>query len=394
MWEELGIAPCQDPKAIRRAYAARLKKLDPDRDPEAFARLRGAFERALESAGEAAEQRSSQPSHSTHHDAEPPADNVRTASRAQAEPDRSDPPAEQPSAPAADGAGKPKLQPSAPPSDDDDIRDRALLIALDAALRQRDANEATVLYYRAAATGALSLERAPDVMVRLLAVAVDDPALTAAAFRHLVRAAGLDASRSRALVDGELRQRVLARLRAEDWYDDLLAAAGQRKGRTARRRAKIARLLLGRIGRHWHPRVDKAALRTSLAQYRTQEAWLKDRIDPAWVSRLEGRLRRRDIFWHVFYILFVGGMLFEFLLLTVFAVSDLPESLGSLLIGPLGAAFLFWIFKLLLAELIKLSFPGWRGFAGLAPIARIRAFWARGQTIWHCPKAKKPGDAG
>ncbi len=402
MWDELGIAPCQDPKAIRRAYAARLKKLDPDRDPEAFARLRGAFEWALDSAGEAAEQRSARPGHDAHHDAEPAtdhdaqpaADDVRTDPRSQAEPDRADPAAEQPSAPAADGARKPELQPSAPPSDPDDIRDSALLIALDAALRRRDANEATVLYYRAAATGALSLERAPDVILRLLDVAVDDPALKGAAFRPLVRAAGLDASRSRALVDGELRQRVLARLRAEDWYDDLLATAGQRKGRSARRRAKIARLLLGRIGRHWRPRVDKAALRISLAQYRTHEAWLKDRIDPVWVSKLEGRLRRRDIFWYVFYILFVGGILFDFLFLSVFAVGDLPESLWSLSIGLLGALFLAWILKLLLGELIKLSFPGWRGFAGPALIPRVRAFWARGRTLWHRSKAKKPGDAG
>src|SRR6516162_5965225 len=48
MWDELGIAPCEDPKAIRRAYAARLKLLDPDREPDAFARLRQAYERALD----------------------------------------------------------------------------------------------------------------------------------------------------------------------------------------------------------------------------------------------------------------------------------------------------------------------------------------------------------
>ena len=51
MWDELGIAPCDDPKAIRRAYAARLKKLDPDRDPNGFARLRDAYEWALKRAG-------------------------------------------------------------------------------------------------------------------------------------------------------------------------------------------------------------------------------------------------------------------------------------------------------------------------------------------------------
>src|SRR6202035_1471609 len=53
MWDELGIAPCDEAKAIRRAYAARLKKLDPDRDPEAFARLRRALEWALNGAGDA-----------------------------------------------------------------------------------------------------------------------------------------------------------------------------------------------------------------------------------------------------------------------------------------------------------------------------------------------------
>lgn len=52
MWDELGISRCDDPKAISRAYAARLKKLDPDSDPAGFARLRGALEAALaEAAG-------------------------------------------------------------------------------------------------------------------------------------------------------------------------------------------------------------------------------------------------------------------------------------------------------------------------------------------------------
>src|SRR3954454_15769330 len=47
MWDELAIAPTNDPKAIRRAYAARLKTLDPDRDLQAFTRLRTALESAL-----------------------------------------------------------------------------------------------------------------------------------------------------------------------------------------------------------------------------------------------------------------------------------------------------------------------------------------------------------
>jgi hypothetical protein len=329
MWEELGIAPCDDQKAIRRAYAARLKQLDPDRDPQAFARLRRAFDWALNGAGDAA-----------------PASTIIL-------------PTATPTGPGADHATSPRTQDpreaelEPPALDHDDIRDRALLMALDAALRRRAGNLATVLYYRAAATGALSLAGAPDMLERLLAVAVDDMTLTAADFRSLVRAAGLHAPRSPTPVDAALRERVQARLRAEDWYDELLAAAQQHKGRSARRRRKIARLVLGRIGRHWHPRVDKTALRASLGQYRTHEAWLKDRIDPAWVSKLEGRLRRRDIFWLIFYGLFIGGLLLQFIHLSVVAVIDGTGSLWPLLIAPFALVFLLWILKLILTELLK-----------------------------------------
>jgi hypothetical protein len=372
MWDELGIAPCDDQKAIRRAYAARLKQLDPDRDPEAFARLRRAFDWALNGAG-------------ADRDAEPAESNSRAQSRIEPEPDRVEPEAEHVPALHAEKTREPQLQPSARWADRDDIGDRALLAALDAALRRRDGNAATVLYYRAAATGALSLAGAPDVLERLLAVAVDDMTLAAAAFRQLVQTAGLDASRSPLPVEAELRRRVLVRLAAEDWYDDLLATAQQRKGRVARRRRKIARLLLGRIGRHWHPRVDKTALRTWLAQYRTHEAWLGDRIDPAWVSKLEGRLRRRDIFWSICGTLFIGGLLLQFIYLTFVAVIDGPDPLWPLVIAPFAAVFLFWLLKLILAELLTLTIPGWTGFG------HIGAIWSRFKSK---KSTQKPGDAG
>ena len=51
VWTELDIAPTQDPRLIRRAYAARLKSFDPDAEPERFQRLRQAYEAALRQAG-------------------------------------------------------------------------------------------------------------------------------------------------------------------------------------------------------------------------------------------------------------------------------------------------------------------------------------------------------
>jgi len=200
-----------------------------------------------------------------------------------------------------------------------------------------------------------------------------------------VRTAGLQAPQSRTPVTSEIRQRALARLAAEDWYDNLEATAQQRKGRIARRRRKIARLLLGRIGRHWHPRVDKAALRTWLAQCRTHEAWLADRLDPAWIGTLEARLRRRDIFWTICFTLFIGGLLFQFVYVSLAAVVDGPRPPWPLLIAPFAALFLLWLLKLLLTQLLTLAIPGWSGFGG-----RFSALWSRGKR----KKSKKLGDAG
>ncbi len=47
VWTRLGIEPTDDTRAIRKAYAARLKTIDPDTDPAAFIALREALEEAL-----------------------------------------------------------------------------------------------------------------------------------------------------------------------------------------------------------------------------------------------------------------------------------------------------------------------------------------------------------
>jgi hypothetical protein len=50
IWNELGIEPTTDGRAIKRAYAARLKQVHPEDDPAGFQRLRKAYEDALEHA--------------------------------------------------------------------------------------------------------------------------------------------------------------------------------------------------------------------------------------------------------------------------------------------------------------------------------------------------------
>ena len=53
-WEHLGIEPTDDQNSIRSAYRARLPDVHPERDPEGFQALRGAYEDALRQArGEA-----------------------------------------------------------------------------------------------------------------------------------------------------------------------------------------------------------------------------------------------------------------------------------------------------------------------------------------------------
>ncbi len=387
MWDELGIAPCADPKAIRRAYAARLKKLDPDRDPSGFARLRNAYEWALSRAGaEHGRPSSDKPPAAEDRDSDP----VEDRPQAEAKLESSEPASAQAATERAPAAG---LQPPLPPSAHDDIRDRELLAALDAALRHGDAKAATVLYYRAAATGALSLESAPDVTERLLAVAVQDRTLAPATFRDLVRIAGADKPRSRAdaASQTEPHRRALERLRAEDWYDDLLLKAKQRKGRTARRQAKIARLILRRIGRYRQPRIDKIALRSWINQYKIHASWLQDRIDPAWIAVLDRRLRRRELFWTALYSLLIGALLIQFTIVMVTAIIDGGEPLWLMLTSPFFAAFLLWIFKLLSDQLLKAWIPGWRGYDVRG---RLRRWGARMRAPRGRPSTKADEDAG
>ena len=169
-----------------------------------------------------------------------------------------------------------------------------------------------------------------------------------------------------------------SRLAAEDWYEAQVAAADKRR-RTTRRERKIARLILGRIGRQRMPRVDKIALRARLGEFRAHERWLRHRIDPAWVGVLDQRLRRRETRALVFFGLFLAALLANGARVYIVDASNGELSIALLLAGPLGAAFLLWILKLIVTELVRLVRPSLSVPSGAA-LGRLRGLFQRRST--------------
>ncbi len=313
MWDVLAIAPTDDPKAIRRAYAARLREIDPDRERETFARLRQALEWALASARQPARPAPArdpvpvdEPAPSAAHDVAPvlqPQQDVHVFSTEAPDALRKPPP------------------PRPPVVSQERANERALLIDLDSALRRRDAHAAWQLYVRAAATGAIPLGESERILARLFTVSLEPAALDAATFRELARGFGWDRPQFGSAVDADVRQRVAVRLAAEEWYDGLVATADSKRWWSGRRKSRVARLLLGRIRGRGLLRIDRPALRTTLDTLKPHHAWLHDRISPEWVTTLERRMRRRELiasaWWATFFALLlldaawavIGGML-------------------------------------------------------------------------------------
>ncbi len=260
MWDELGIDPCNDPKAIRRAYAARLKKLDPDKDPAAFTRLREALEWALAETGDAAAQQF-RPNRARPLDPEAVRDALDDLEEPfpQAARDES----RNHGRPVSDALAVNDIAVDADSTSlDAAASDRALLDALESALGRRDATAAMALFYSAAATGAVPLHDAPAVLHRLFALVVEDTAVERAAFRDLARTFGWDRPAHEPGATPELRQRVLARLAAEDWYE--FARCSRSPSRTGT--SQICQ------DRPSDARADRSVPDTACRQRRTQDA--------------------------------------------------------------------------------------------------------------------------
>jgi hypothetical protein len=293
MWDVLAIAPTDDPKAIRRAYAARLKQMNPDRDREAFARLRHALEWALTYAGRPrrAPPRPGSARDSLAGDATPL---MQLEAALGLQPDDEIDLLDVISVESTDWLPPPASHP-AEKIPEERADERALLIGLESALRRGDARAAWQLYVRAAATGAVPLGDSERMLARLFTAALDDPTFDGAAFRELAKGFGWDRPELRSEVASDVRQRVSARLAAEDWYDALVATADRRRWWFGRRKSRVPRLVLRRVRGRGLLRIDRQALRATLDALKPHHVWLRDRISPEWVAALERRVRRRDL---------------------------------------------------------------------------------------------------
>jgi hypothetical protein len=222
--------------------------------------------------------------------------------------------------------------------------ERGLLIDLESALQQGRAREAAEFFMRAAATGALPLGQSERMLARLFTVALGDRDFDGSAFRDLAKSFGWERPELDSELVADVRQRVTARLAAEDWYDALVAMANGARWWRGRRKSRIARLMLRRIRGWGLLRVDREALRATLDAFKPHEAWLRERIPPGWVTTLERRMRRRELIASGWWILVLGFFLLDAAWAVIGGMLGLvkDESTAAILIMIAVMAFLAW----------------------------------------------------
>jgi len=269
MWEELGIPATNDPRVIRKAYAARLRLIGKSGDRVAFQRLREAYERALVLAeGRCASKN------------ELPVPAIRLLRLTAAE----------------------KVEVAKPVE-----ADVVLVNQIQSAVAARDIQSALTLYERGLARGTLPVGKHGTVLDYIMAGPVADISLDPNTFIGLLKRVGWEDARLGQSISS-IRSTAISRLDAERWLKHLIAIERGMVSisfllRTthvtrwiavlARRRweRRNARLLLA--DRPQVPRVlvrSVANLSSQVAQYYHYKNWLVGRISERCVERAEGIL--------------------------------------------------------------------------------------------------------
>jgi hypothetical protein len=254
MWDILEIAPTEDALAIRRAYAACLKKLDVEKNPAAFIRLRQAYEEALAAPAPSAPEENPQGFH------EP--EECRTIT----------------------------VPARVPLSVDDYDDDEYDTLALKYALEEEDVAAAYRHYIALSASGAIGLGEQQAWAEKVVALALSYDSLPQKEFLEIAALLGPpQAARPDA---PELRAEIQSRIAAHAWCEGLEKTAAQWAWGKKRHTILAARVFLGKNWHFYRSRASLTALTATFKDYKSHWRWLPSRFNGYRLTPLEQRLER------------------------------------------------------------------------------------------------------
>ena len=282
MWDALGIEPTRDVRAIRKAYAVRLRATDADADPAGFMALRSAFEAALKWA----EGQDSGPA--------PPPPSARSEPIWQESPDV---------------RPLPPPRPSEPDSDDDIANWGAIILPplvhwtpareqtafsarLDAAVKEGRFGPLRDALRFGMARGLIALGQEKRYLAQLARAALDDPAVTLQDLDALEAEYSL--SKLGAGLPDSLGPTLAARREAEVWWARMTEQSLRHFPLFSTPAARTGELMVGKQRPVWWPvrATEKALLETELTTLRNFAEFLGARARPERIDAIAERIRR------------------------------------------------------------------------------------------------------